>query len=112
MSEYTDKLSQNGKKFVNDMRKVLEFEKLYGKLEYTDQMNTGKLILDAVEKGLIETTRDLVYICNELPELTNEICGYFDIYVFNKKKRKTINLRRLRRAVNKENKEQSREKTF
>ena len=29
-------------KFVNDMRKILEFEKSYGKMEYTQQMSSSK----------------------------------------------------------------------
>lgn len=97
-------MSDNVEKFVNDMKKVIEFEKMYGKLEYTEQMNTGKMVLNAVEKGLIKSSLDLVYICNELPELTFDICTYFDIYLFNKKKNGGI--RRLRQTVAREEKEQ------
>ncbi|MEE1072579.1 MAG: hypothetical protein U0L26_09405 [Cellulosilyticum sp.] len=97
-------MSDNVEKFVSDMKKVIEFEKIYGKLEYTEQMNTGKMVLNAVEKGLIKSSLDLVYICNELPELTFDICTYFDIYLFNKKK--SSGMRRLRQIVTKEEKEQ------
>ena len=97
-------MSDNVEKFVSDMKKVIEFEKIYGKLEYTEQMNTGKMVLNAVEKGLIKSSLDLVYICNELPELTFDICTYFDIYLFNK--RKNSGLRRLRQTITKEEKEQ------
>ncbi|MBQ1275213.1 MAG: hypothetical protein IIY08_07500 [Cellulosilyticum sp.] len=97
-------MSDNVEKFVSDMKKVIEFEKIYGKLEYTEQTNTGKMVLNAVEKGLIKSSLDLVYICNELPELTFDICTYFDIYLFNKKK--SSGMRRLRQIVTKEEKEQ------
>lgn len=97
-------MSDSVEKFVNDMRKVIEFEKIYGKLEYTEQMNTGKMVLNAVEKGLIKSTLDLVYICNELPELTYDLCTYFDIYVFNKKRTQRSGMRQLRRAIAKEDK--------
>ena len=96
-------MSDNVEKFVNDMKKIIEFEKTYGKLEYTEQMNTGKLVLNAVERGLIKSTLDLVYICNELPELAFDICTYFDVYLFNK--RKNHGIRRLRQTVAKEEKE-------
>ena len=103
-------MNDNVEKFVSDMKKVLEFEKLYGKLEYTEQMNTGKLVLNAIEKGLIKSTLDLVYICNELPELTYDICTYFDIFVFNKKRYQRSGVRRLRQAIAKEEKEQAMER--
>ncbi|MBE6024525.1 MAG: hypothetical protein E7231_15330 [Cellulosilyticum sp.] len=99
-------MNDNVEKFVSDMKKVIEFEKIYGKLEYTEQMNTGKLVLDAVEKGLIKSTLDLVYICNELPELTYDICRYFDIYLFNKRRHEAMGIRRLRKTVEKEERNQ------
>ena len=43
-------------KFVNDMRKILEFEKSYGKMEYTQQMSSSKLIVHAFENELIKTS--------------------------------------------------------
>ena len=97
-------MSDNVQKFVSDMKKVIEFEKIYGKLEYTEQMNTGKMVLNAVEKGLIKSSLDLVYICNELPELAFDICTYFDVYLFNK--RKSNGIRRLRQVVAKEERQQ------
>lgn len=99
-------MSDDVEKFVSDMKKVIEFEKIYGKLEYTEQMNTGKLVLSAIKKGLIKSSLDLVYICNELPELTYDICTYFDIYVFNKRIHKRGAERRLRQAILKEEKQQ------
>lgn len=103
-------MSDNVEKFVNDMRKVIEFEKTYGKLEYTEQMNTGKMVLNAVEKGLIKSTLDLVYICNELPELTYDLCTYFDIFVFGKKRVQRSGMRQLKRAIAKEEKKQEDER--
>ena len=68
-------MNDNIEKFVSDMRKVVAFEKQHGKLEYTQQMNPGKLVLDAIENDLIKSSLDLVYICNELPELAMRFAG-------------------------------------
>ena len=98
-------MNDNIEKFVSDMRKVVAFEKQHGKLEYTQQMNPGKLVLDAIENDLIKSSLDLVYICNELPELSYEICRYFDTYIFRKVKRHKQGVRKLKRLVEKEEKE-------
>lgn len=103
-------MNDNVEKFVSDMKKVLEFEKTYGKLEYTDQMNPGRLVLNAIDKGLIKSSLDLVYICNELPEVTYDVCRYFDAYFFGKETKSRRGMRKLRHLVNKEEKEQLKER--
>lgn len=103
-------MNDNVEKFVSDMRKVIEFEKAYGKLEYTEQMNPSKLVLNAIEKDLIKSSLDLVYICNELPEITYDICRYFDAYLFGKTSTNKRGIRTLRRLVRKEEKAQIKER--
>lgn len=95
-------------KFVNDMRKILEFEKSYGKMQYTQQMNSAKLIVHAFEDDLIKSSLDLVYICNELPEISYDLCRYFDTYILSKGVGGPRGLRRLRSVIKRENLEKER----
>ena len=96
-------------KFVNDMRKILEFEKSYGKMEYTQQMSSSKLIVHAFENELIKSSLDLVYICNEIPEISYDLCRYFDTYILARKIGSGRGLRRLKAIIRKEDRERAME---
>lgn len=95
-------MNDNIEKFVGDMRKILEFERNYGKMEYTQQMSKAKLIISAFENDLIKSSLDLVYICNEIPEISYDLCRYFDAYILSKGIGRTRGIRKLKAMVKKE----------
>lgn len=101
-------MSGNIDKFVSDMRKILEFEKNYGKMQYTQQMSTSKLIVHAFEDDLIKSSLDLVYICNELPEISYDLCRYFDTYILAKNIGSPRGLRKLKTMIKREEREKER----
>lgn len=102
-------MSEKIDKFVGDMRKMLEFEKSYGKMQYTQQMSTTKLIVHAFEDDLIKSSLDLVYICNELPEVSYDLCRYFDTYVLAKGLGSPRGLRRLKALMRREERARDRD---
>lgn len=102
-------MSEKIDKFVGDMRKMLEFEKSYGKMQYTQQMSTTKLIVHAFEDDLIKSSLDLVYICNELPEVSYDLCRYFDTYVLAKGLGSPRGLRKLKSLMRREERSRDRD---
>lgn len=103
-------MNENIDKFVSDMRKILEFEKNYGKMQYTQQMSKSKLIVNAFENDLIRSSLDLVYICNEIPEISYDLCRYFDAYILAKGIGGPRGIRKLKAMIRKE--EYKQEKTL
>ena len=95
-------MNENIDKFISDMRKILQFEKDYGKLQYTEQMNRSKLIISAFENDLIRSSLDLVEICNELPEISYELCRYFDAYILTKRVGSQRGLNRVKALIKRE----------
>lgn len=95
-------MNENIDKFISDMRKILQFEKDYGKLQYSEQMNRSKLIISAFENNMIRSSLDLLEICNELPEISYELCRYFDAYILAKGVGGTRGINRVKSLMKRE----------